>query len=225
MVKASSSKAEDPGFESCWQRDFPGSSHTSDLKIGTPVAALPGTWYYRFSTGTGQPGVSILWLGKVQSLICSFCLSVAARKIEQIRPWDTLACCWDIKQPTTTQTYSRDWSLDNITLAKKPNKDSIQQYSQQAWKHPHKCPHARQVWSLNKTTLEIYILSVLQGSIKCFPPLKQGKFWKFTYWVFYKVVSVFHPWNKTILEIYIMSVLQGKSTYWVFYKVKVFPPM
>ena len=23
---------------------------------------------------------------------------------EQIRPWDTLACCWDVKQPTNKQT-------------------------------------------------------------------------------------------------------------------------
>ena len=39
---------------------FSGSSHTSDLKLGTPVATLPGAWHYRVSTGTGQPGVSIL---------------------------------------------------------------------------------------------------------------------------------------------------------------------
>ena len=39
---------------------FSGSSHTSDFKIGTPVATLPGAWRYRVSTGTGQPGVSIL---------------------------------------------------------------------------------------------------------------------------------------------------------------------
>ena len=37
-----------------------GSSDTSDLKIGTPVATLPGAWRYRVSTGTGRPGVSIL---------------------------------------------------------------------------------------------------------------------------------------------------------------------
>ena len=53
----------------------------SDLKIGTPVATLPGTWPYRVSAGTGRPGVSILWLGEMDSLICNFCLSVAARKI------------------------------------------------------------------------------------------------------------------------------------------------
>ena len=60
---------------------FSGSSHTSDSKIGTPVATLSGTWRYRVSTGTGRPGVSILWLGEVERLICNFHLSVAARKI------------------------------------------------------------------------------------------------------------------------------------------------
>ena len=39
---------------------FSGSSHTSDLKIGTLVATLPGAWRCRVSTGTGRPGVSIL---------------------------------------------------------------------------------------------------------------------------------------------------------------------
>ena len=42
VVKASASGAEDPGFESRLRRDFSGSSHTSDLKIGTPVTTLPG---------------------------------------------------------------------------------------------------------------------------------------------------------------------------------------
>ena len=60
VVKASASRAEDPGFESHLRRDFFGSSHASDLKIGTLVATLPDTWRYRVSAGTGQPGVSIL---------------------------------------------------------------------------------------------------------------------------------------------------------------------
>ena len=60
VVKASASGAEDLGFESRFQRDFSESSHTSDLKIGTPVATLPGAWHYRVSAGTGPPGVSIL---------------------------------------------------------------------------------------------------------------------------------------------------------------------
>ena len=60
VVKASASGAEDPGFESRLRQDFSGSSHTGDMKIGTPVATLPGAWRYRISAGTGQPGVSIL---------------------------------------------------------------------------------------------------------------------------------------------------------------------
>ena len=60
---------------------FPGSSHTSDFKIGTPVATLPAFWRYRVSAGTGRPGVSILRLGEVESLVCNFYLSVAARKV------------------------------------------------------------------------------------------------------------------------------------------------
>ena len=60
VVKASASRAEDPGFESRLRRDFFWVSHTSDFKIGTPVAALPGTWHYSVSAGTGRPGVSIL---------------------------------------------------------------------------------------------------------------------------------------------------------------------
>ena len=81
MVKASTSGAEDPEFESRLRLDFSGSSHTSDLKIGTPVSTLPGAWHCRVSAGTGQPGVSILRLGEVESLICNFYLSLAARNI------------------------------------------------------------------------------------------------------------------------------------------------
>ena len=60
VVKAFASRAEDPGFESHSRRDFSGSSHISDLKIGTPLATLPGTWRYRVRAGIGRPGVSIL---------------------------------------------------------------------------------------------------------------------------------------------------------------------
>ena len=45
VVKVSASGAEDPGFESRLRWDFSGLSQTSDLKIGTPVATLPGTWH------------------------------------------------------------------------------------------------------------------------------------------------------------------------------------
>ena len=45
VAKASASRAEDPRFNSRLRRvGFPGSTHTSNLKIGTQVATLPGTW-------------------------------------------------------------------------------------------------------------------------------------------------------------------------------------
>ena len=53
------------------------SSHSCDTLPGTPARR----WRYRVSAGTSWLGVSILWLGEVESLICSFYLSVAARKI------------------------------------------------------------------------------------------------------------------------------------------------
>ena len=75
-----------PGLNLACAGIFSGSSHTSDFKIGTPAATLPGAWRYRVSAGTGRPGVSILWLGEMESLICSFYLSVAARKIVCAHP-------------------------------------------------------------------------------------------------------------------------------------------
>ena len=60
--KASTSTAEDPGFESRLRRDFFGVESYQWLKHwhSSTVATLPGAWRYRVSTGTGRPGVSIL---------------------------------------------------------------------------------------------------------------------------------------------------------------------
>ena len=60
LVAKASGGAEDPEFESRLRRDFSGSGHTSDFKIDTPVATLPGAWHYRVSAGTSRTGVSIL---------------------------------------------------------------------------------------------------------------------------------------------------------------------
>ena len=57
--RASILRAADRRFDSHLRRDFFRSSHTSDLKIGTPVAALPGAWRHRVSAGTGWPSFSI----------------------------------------------------------------------------------------------------------------------------------------------------------------------
>ena len=60
VVKVSPQERKIPGSNPARGWIFLGSSHTSDLKIGTPVATLPGVWCYRVSAGTGWPGVSIL---------------------------------------------------------------------------------------------------------------------------------------------------------------------
>ena len=48
-----------PGSNPVCAGIFSGSSDTSDINIGTPVATLPGAWRSRVSAGTGRPGVSI----------------------------------------------------------------------------------------------------------------------------------------------------------------------
>ena len=61
VFRVSASRAGDPGFDSRLRRgDFSGSSHTSDLQVGTPVASRPGAWRDRVSAGIGWPGVSVL---------------------------------------------------------------------------------------------------------------------------------------------------------------------
>ena len=59
-VQASTSRAEDLEFEYRLRWNFSKLSQTSDFKIGTPVATLPGAGCYRVSAGTVWPGVSIL---------------------------------------------------------------------------------------------------------------------------------------------------------------------
>ena len=63
VVKTSTSRAEDPGFDSRSRRgDFSGSSHTSDSS--TPVALLPGAWSYRVSVWQVGP-VSVYCDGRL----------------------------------------------------------------------------------------------------------------------------------------------------------------
>ena len=57
VVKVSALRAEDPRFESCLRQDFLG---VQVIPAASLMATLPGAWHHRVSTGTGQPGVSIL---------------------------------------------------------------------------------------------------------------------------------------------------------------------
>ena len=82
VVMVSASGAEDPGFESRLRQDFSGWSHAGDLKIGTPVATLPGAWRYRINAGRCQYTV----IGEVEGLICNFSVWQHVKLSEQIRP-------------------------------------------------------------------------------------------------------------------------------------------
>ena len=55
VVKVTALETKRLGFDSRFRHGcFPGPViQTSDLKMGTPVAALPGAWRYRVSVGTG----------------------------------------------------------------------------------------------------------------------------------------------------------------------------
>ena len=60
-------------------RPFSGSSPTTDftLVLQWLLCQVPGV----IGLGTGWSGVSILWLGETESLICTFYLSVAAHTV------------------------------------------------------------------------------------------------------------------------------------------------
>ena len=55
VVKESASGMQGPGFDSRLRWDISGSSHTSDLKIGTQVATLPGARHTGSALGLVGP--------------------------------------------------------------------------------------------------------------------------------------------------------------------------
>ena len=98
----SASRVEDPWFESHSRLDFSGIESNQWLK----------NWH-----SSGYPGGigSVLRLVGPVSVYYEWvrCKVWSATYIsvwqyvklsEQICPWDTLACCWDVKQPTNKQT-------------------------------------------------------------------------------------------------------------------------
>ena len=110
MVKASTGERKIPDSNPACDGIFPGSSHTSDFKIGTQVATLPGAWHYR----VGLVGPVSVYCDRVRWKVWSATSISVWQHVqlsEQIRPWDTLACCWEVKQPTNKQSYVKSWLL------------------------------------------------------------------------------------------------------------------
>ena len=108
----------------CWQNwyvppHWPGgkvfTSRAVDL-VFTPVATLPGASYYWVSAGAGWSGVSILWLGEIESLILwlgeiesligNFYLSVAA-----------CAVVWADRSPRYASMLLGCWTNNNTLVS------------------------------------------------------------------------------------------------------------
>ena len=85
VVKVSASRAEGPRFESL-RRDFYRVESYQWLKNWHSNCYLAKRLASLSQTLTGWPGVSILWLGEMESLVCNFYLSVSGRKIVWANP-------------------------------------------------------------------------------------------------------------------------------------------
>ena len=118
VVKASASRAEDSGFESRLCRDFfSGSSHTSDFKIGTPVLPFQAPGIIESALGlVGPVSVYCDWVRWKVGSATSISVWQHIKLSEQIRPWATLACCWNVKQPTNNKQTNLSPSLPSSSL-------------------------------------------------------------------------------------------------------------
>ena len=69
------------------------------------IDILVGTWHRRvarhcrISAGTCSPGVNILWLGEIESVMGYICLSVAANETVYAGP---RFLCWDFSRSSHT---------------------------------------------------------------------------------------------------------------------------
>ena len=109
VVKASTSRAESPGFESCLCRDFFGVESYQWLKnwhsSGYPARRL--ALYGQHWDWSARCQYTVTGWGRTLDLQLLSQVWQHVKLSEQIRPWDTLACCWDVKQATNKQS---SWS-------------------------------------------------------------------------------------------------------------------
>ena len=112
VVTVSALRAEDPEFESRLRRVLSRSSHTSDLKT---------VFQWLHCQAPGITGSTLGLVGPV-SVYCNWVrwkgwpvtiISVwqHVQLSEQTRPWDTVACCWDVKQPTHQLSLANEVSI------------------------------------------------------------------------------------------------------------------
>ena len=109
-VKASAMRAEDPEFKSCLHHgNFSGSSRTSDLKIGSWV---PGV-IWSAQTLVGSVSVYCDWVRWKVGSATSISVWQPVNLSEQVRPWDTQACCWDVNQSWSSPGLEMGFKIEN----------------------------------------------------------------------------------------------------------------
>ena len=112
--KASTSRAEDPRFESRLRRDFFGGRVIPvTSKLALQWLPCPATGVIGSALGlVGPVSVYCDWVRWKVWSATSISVWQHVKLSEQIRPWDTLACCWDVKQPTNqspTDAWDHGW--------------------------------------------------------------------------------------------------------------------
>ena len=80
---------------------FSGSSHTSDFKLALQWLPCQAPGVIGSALGlVGPVSVCCDWVRWKVWSAASISVWQQVKLSVQIRPWDTLACCWDVKQPT-----------------------------------------------------------------------------------------------------------------------------
>ena len=106
VVKASASRAGDPGFKSHLRRDFfrgRVTPVTEQLALQWLSCQAPGVIGSVLGL-VGPVSVYCDWVRWIVGSAASISVWQDVKLSERIRPWDKFACCWDVKQPTNIQT-------------------------------------------------------------------------------------------------------------------------
>ena len=106
VVKASASRAEDPGFESRLRQDFFFRGRVIPVTSKLALQWLPCQAPDVIGSVLELVGPVSVYYDWVRWKVWSATFISVWQHVklsEQIRPWDTLTCWWDVKQPTNQQ--------------------------------------------------------------------------------------------------------------------------
>ena len=88
------------------------------IQTGTVVSTLPDAWRYTVSAMVGVVSAYCRWVGEQIKTAISLSVWQHVKLSVQIRPWYTLACFWDFKQPTSNKNVRDNCKLINFPSRK-----------------------------------------------------------------------------------------------------------